>query len=95
MPSIDASIVSLVMDPKVRRIFAQVVRNRKIRFGELLSLSSEADSESSDELRKQIKKTLHRLKAEQLIKDTGAAVEDFNTYYVTARGLEASREARI
>lgn len=87
--AVDFGTLSKLTTPMVRPIFKLVVKNRSIRFGEL---ARQVEPEVN---REQAKITLKELKDAHLIKEKGSAVEDFNTYYVTADGLEASRKADI
>lgn len=75
-------------DHALRNTFDIVVRERRVRFGDLLDLS-----DMSKEL---ILEKLHRLEKESLIKpqDAPGMVEDLRWYSVTARGLAFERLLR-
>jgi len=90
--AVDPITLALLAAPVVRLVFERVLKNRSIRFGDLIKQVEQVDPNVD---RRQAKATLDQLQNAHLIKEKGSALEDFNTYYVTADGLEASRKAGI
>jgi len=83
---ISADLISLLMIPAIRNVFNKVAQERTIRFRDLQhSLGIE---------RAEAVATLNKLKEAKLIKEQGAPVEDFTTFYVTAAGISAERQLR-
>ena len=83
--AVDFATLSMLAVPTVRLVFEQVVKNRSIRLGELIErVRPKVDRENVEEM-------LRELKDAELIKEKGSAIEEFNTYYVTANGLEANQ----
>lgn len=76
------SMLAILEDKNSRTIFEQVVKNRSIRFNELLKNTN---------LKREIAQPcLVTLQQNNLIKRQSMSdVEDYSTYYVTADGLEA------
>jgi predicted transcriptional regulator len=85
--AVDLETLTLLSEPATRRVFEHVVKNRSIRLEELMR--------QLDIDRDHARTTLRQLQRAQLINEKGAGIEDFNTYYVTADGLAASRKAGI
>jgi len=86
--AVDFATLSMLAVPTVRLVFEQVVKNRSIRLGELIErVRPKVDRENVEEM-------LRELKDAELIKEKGSAIEEFNTYYVTANGLEANQEVK-
>ncbi len=86
--ALDPTILSLLSSSPARlarTVFDQIVKSRSIRFGELAQRIPDADPSG-------LRAVLQELKTADLVKELGSAVEDFNTYYVTAEGLEANRK---
>lgn len=73
--------------PMVREVFKLLVQDKSIRFGDLVKKASGE--------RHEVKQALETLKDASLVKEAGAAIEDFSTYYVTADGLEAGRKVGV
>ena len=93
--AVDFATLSMLAVPTVRLVFEQVVKNRSIRLGELIErVRPKVDRENVEEMLRELKETLNKLKDAELIKEKGSAIEEFNTYYVTANGLEANREVK-
>lgn len=81
----DSAILLLTSDP-AKAILEQVAKNRFIRFGELL----EKTRPQFD--RTEAKRAVGKLKQLNLIDEKESAIEDFNTLFITADGLAASRK---
>lgn len=79
-------IGTLFDDEQTRRIFDQVVDQRKVQFKNL------RQTQGLD--RDAVREKLSRLKDAHLIEESGAPIEDFSIFYVTADGLEAKRRLR-
>ena len=75
-------------DRALRDTFDIVVRERRVRFGDLLDLS--------DMGKESVVEKLHQLERQSLIKsqDAPGAFEDLRWYSVTARGLAFERQLR-
>jgi predicted MarR family transcription regulator len=84
--AIDLMTLGLLGGIETRLVFDQIVRNRRIRLNELLGRVGEQLDEET------VVHSLERLRNAGLIQELGAPLRDFNTYYVTADGLEASRK---
>jgi DNA-binding HxlR family transcriptional regulator len=82
---VDINKLSSLAKPTARLVFGQVVKNRTIRFGDLVKQVPAIDQAVARE-------DLRGLEQANLIAKKSSAVEDFTTYYVTADGLEASRK---
>lgn len=83
---ISANVISLLSIPTIRTVFNKVAQERTIRFKELQNSLGIERAVAFD--------TLKKLKEANLIKEHGAPVEDFTTFYVTAAGISAERELR-
>lgn len=79
-------IDTLFEDEQTRRIFDQVVDQRKVQFKSLYQ------SQGLD--RVAAREKLSVLKKAHLVEERGAPIEDFSIFYVTADGLEANRKLR-
>jgi hypothetical protein len=88
--AVDFATFALLAKPLVRQVFETVVNERSIRFNELLRRAA-----LSDEKREEVKAALRELKGANLINEIGSVIDDFNTYYVTAAGLELHRKAGL
>lgn len=83
---INADLVSLLTIPTIRNVFIKVAQERTIRFRDLQhSLGIKRDEAVA---------TLNKLKEAKLIKEQGAPVDDFATFYVTAAGISVERQLR-
>ncbi len=80
------AINELFDDEQTRRIFDQVVDQRKVQFKNLRRV------QGLD--RKVAREKLGLLKEAHLVEERGAPIEDFSIFYVTAEGLEAKRKLR-
>lgn len=90
--SIDLFTLAVLAEPMARVLFEQVAKNRSIRFEQLLKRVQFLYSTLS---REDARATLQQLKNAQLIGEISSPIEDFNTYYITAEGLEAGRKIGI
>lgn len=90
--AVDLATFALLAKPLNRQLFETVVKERSIRFADLLRRASIPDNN-----RDNARLALQELKDARLIKELAPMqnFEDFNTYYVTADGLEASRQAGL
>jgi hypothetical protein len=84
----DPSLLILMSDAVTRSMFEVVASNRWLRMGELLDQGS-AKSHVSREAAQDSVRKLQDLK---LIDVKSSGLEDFNTVFITAAGLEASRK---
>lgn len=73
-------------DPNNKRVFDQVVKNRKVRLGEL---QEQVDTDIS-----KIKRALHQLEKADLVAKRAAPLEDYTIYYMTRKGLRVNREIK-
>lgn len=95
MHSSFVSDLHTVSDKLVLEVLSIISENKSIRFEKLLKNISIKSSRSkflydSDD-RKKIKECLEILESKNFIKKNPSVVEDFDVYYITAKGLEASR----
>lgn len=88
--AVDLSTLSLLQHGVARQLLGQVVRNRRIKFSDLVK-SVQPVGVSSE----QAKVGLKALQEAHLVAAAGPSIDEFKTYYVTADGLEASRVANI
>lgn len=87
--AVEISTLSLLEQGVARQLFGQVVRNRRIRFADLMK------KVQPDVSLEQAKIGLEALQEAHLVDVEGPPIDEFKVYYVTADGLEASRKARI
>lgn len=80
----ETAILLLTSDP-AKEILEQVAKNRFIRFGELLAKIKPSFD------RGEAKRAVGQLKQLNLIDERESAIDDFNTLFITADGLAASR----
>lgn len=85
--SVDPKFKALVK-PLNQQVFSFVVRQRQVHMKDLL------DSLSASTSKEVVVESLSELERAGLIKEESASIEDFNTYYVTAEGLQADRQFR-
>jgi hypothetical protein len=90
---VDINSLVILNDPTSRLLFEQIVKNRAIRFSDLLTRVEGARGVQLDRAR--AKHSLDRLNDARLITKLNSPVDDFDTFYVTSDGLEASRKAGI
>jgi hypothetical protein len=76
-----------------RQVFAEVLKRRRVIFKDLLQRFSDNDPNTSH-LRERIKSALFSLKEADLVDQSTAPLEDFNTWFVTAGGFDAERRIR-
>lgn len=81
----DTTVLLLTSDP-AKAILEEVARNRFIRFGDLLAKMQPLLD------RAEAKNAVGKLKKFSLIDEKESAIEDFNTLFITADGLAASRK---
>lgn len=84
-----------VSNKLVLEILSIISEYKSIRFEKLLKKVSKESSRSKflydENDRKKIKESFQILENENLIKKKPSVVEDFDVYYITAKGLEAGR----
>ena len=86
MLGIDPALAILFSDDVLREVFKLVAKERTIRLRDLRQgLVGYPD----------LRESLDKLKAADLIKERAAPVDAFNTYYVTANGLTAERQLQL
>ncbi len=89
MTTMDLDILKLVAKADVHPVFEEIVKRRRVRFKDLTkSARLRLD-------RGTLTKSLHDLEHVHVIKVKGSPVDDFKTYYVTAKGLEMERKAKL
>ena len=81
----DSALLLLTSNP-AKAILEQVAKNRFIRFGDLLDKTEPRFD------RLEAKRAVGKLKELKLIDERESAIEDFNTLFITADGLAASRK---
>jgi hypothetical protein len=84
--AIDAGTIVELSVPVVWKVFSQVVNDRLVRFGDLLKQTGVDRDEA--------KEALQKLKQFSLVAENSSAIDDFATFYITAKGLEADRQVR-
>jgi len=77
-----SSLVSLLVHPVIGTVFKEIVRDRSARFSVLLRRGAS----SADDL----KGALAQLREHKLVKSSSDVFE-LSTFYLTAKGLEASQ----
>lgn len=83
------TLVYLANNDVARETLKTVFENRSIVQRDLIGRLKKAKAQIDPE---QAKDELKKLEKMHLVESTGSIIEDFNTYYVTASGLAASRE---
>lgn len=86
MVGIDPALAVLFSDDAIKDVFKVIAKERSIRLRELRQVL-----EGLPDLRD----SLDKLKAADLIKERAAPIDAFNTYYVTANGLTAERQLQL
>jgi DNA-binding transcriptional ArsR family regulator len=85
----DAASVIGYLEPTARMILSVVAKSRLMLRGDLLTRAREQFGESVAQ--ETIQTNLDRLKSLHLIDEKQTPVDDFNTLYITAEGLDANR----
>lgn len=87
--SINFTQLAILENKQSLEIFKQVVKNRSIGFKELVSRANVTKENA--------RLNLKELQAHHLIEEqvSSSDIDDYNTFYVTADGLEASRKVGI
>lgn len=82
------------------KLFSLIAKHKSLRFEEIESKIGDSipygresyEFKDEDEKTKKIKTSLKELEDKGLIKKKPSVIEDFETYYVTAKGLQESRK---
>lgn len=82
------------------KLFSLISKHKSLRFEEIESKMDGSDSfkrdsiefKNEEEKKEKIKASLKELEGKGLIKKKSSVIEDFETYYVTAKGLQESRK---
>jgi hypothetical protein len=92
--SVSVTVLAFLATSQIARlVFEYVAKNRTIRFSELFDRIKQVDPAISKD---GAQAALAQLKSVNLVGEKKVSdVEDFNTYYITADGLEASRKVGI
>lgn len=85
MSKSDEILVKLETDPNYREVFTEIVRKKSVRLHDLKSAMHNIDKERTEAY-------LKTFTDAQLVKELKSEVHDFNTYYITATGLQAGRK---
>jgi hypothetical protein len=86
MAEIDKAFAFLLTQPTARKILDKVVQYKLIQVRDLVKQTEpDANAETT-------KGIVRELKDLRLIDEKTSAIDDFNTLYVTAAGLEANRK---
>jgi hypothetical protein len=80
------AMVLLTGDVVLKSVFGKILKDRSVMFKDIV--------ESVARPPEQVEVALSRLKNENLIEESTAPIRDFNSYYVTAGGLDAERVLR-
>ncbi|HXF84350.1 MAG TPA: hypothetical protein VNK49_03095 [Anaerolineales bacterium] len=83
MNNIDVDVALLLGEEANRQVFNQILKNRKVQLRELIETGYS---------RERIKKVLTNLKKYNLIGEKASTFDEFNTYYITAEGLQIGRK---
>jgi hypothetical protein len=105
--SSDEMIAELLGNKNENKVVLEVLKKvadmRSVLFKEILDSIDpkseerkyiDPETEEQKKLRQQVEDAVRRLMDADLIKERSAAIEDFNSYYVTADGLSTARELR-
>jgi hypothetical protein len=79
----DIGVALLLEEESNRKVFNQILKNRKVQLKELIETGYSRD---------RVKKALTNLKKYNLIGEHASTFDEFNTYYITADGLQAGRK---
>lgn len=82
------------------KLFSLISKHKSLRFEEIESKMKDSipygkesyEFKDEDEKKEKIKTSLKELEGKGLIKKKTSVIEDFETYYVTAKGLSESRK---
>ena len=80
----DDILVKLETDPNYRKVFAEILRKKSVRFLDLIHSVRNVDKERTEAY-------LKTFTDANLVKELKSEVHDFNTYYITASGLQTGR----
>lgn len=80
----DDILVKLETDPTYREVFTEIVRKKSVRLHDLKSAMRNLGEERTEAY-------LKTFTDANLVKELKSQVHDFNTYYITAIGLQAGR----
>lgn len=94
MEPVNLNVVMLLSDTITKRVFQEVLRNRTVLFKELWE-SLNKNKELASVKKPEVEGAVKKLQDANLIKERTTPIKDFNTYYVTANGLNAERELRL
>ena len=79
-------LVTLLAKPLMKEVLKEIVKTQAVLLKDLVNRIPQGKSE--------VTKALSELKRAELIKERQAPLDDFNTYYVTAEGLQAHSRLR-
>lgn len=89
----NAAPVSLLSSTMVKLVFDEILQSRSVLFKDirdkLVSRGGPAPAKA------EIEGAVKALVDASLVKERPASIEDFNSYYVTADGLNAGRQLRL
>jgi hypothetical protein len=99
----DPNVITLLLtNVVIKRVFDEVVKKRRVQLKDLRESVGSVDLGGTPEegtvepiVQAQIEDAVQKLKSAKLIEERQAPIKDFNTYYVTASGLNAERELRL
>lgn len=75
------------------KLFSLIYKHKSLRFEEIeYKMGDSIEFEDENEKKEKIKASLKGLESKGLIKKKSSVIEDFETYYVTAKGLQESRK---
>ena len=81
----DDILVKLETDPNYREVFTEIVRKKSVRLHDLKRALHNMGKERTEAY-------LKTFTDANLVKELKSEVHDFNTYYITAIGLQAGRK---
>jgi len=83
---INDTVALLISNKLLQSVFMEIAKNRSVQFKDL---------NKNGVANEQIEQAVTVLKEADLIKESPAPIRDFNMYYVTADGLNASRKLSL
>ena len=85
-------VTKILSDDLVKRVFAEILKNRRIEFKELRESLDKTQGLQAGSEDAELEDAVEKLKQADLIKERTSEIKDFNSYWVTAGGLTAGRK---
>jgi hypothetical protein len=92
--ALDLTLSALLANGVVVSVFKEVLKNRSALFRDVVNSVGRKSNLPSHTAKTEVENAVLLLKDADLIRENTAPIEDFTSYYVTAKGLNAERQLK-